>query len=81
MTTMMIFMIIDLIMAIVLVIKLFFASEIIEEKLDEIIERLDEKSIELPPIDKPMELSKEEAEVLQSLADMLSFNGELPDKE
>lgn len=81
MTLMMMFITIDLILTLTLVVKLFFASEIIEEKLDEIIERMDEKSIDLPPIDEPMKLSKEEAEVLQSLADMLSFNGELPDKE
>lgn len=77
MELLMIFMIINMILTIAAIIKLIVASDSIEKKLDELFKN----PVELPPLDEPMKLSKQEAEILQSLADMLSFNGNLPDKE
>ncbi len=77
MELLMIFMIFNMILTFVLIIAVISMAYRIETQLDE---KLTPK-VELPPLDEPMKLSKQEAEVLQSLADMLSFNGNLPDKE
>ena len=77
MELLMIFMIFNMMLTFMLIITVISMANRIDNKLDEKLKN----KVELPPLDEPMKLSKQEAEVLQSLADMLSFNGNLPDKE
>ena len=76
-----IFMLINTMFIILVMIKLSEDFSYVKSMLEELLDQKEKEPVELPPLDEPMKLSKQEAEVLQSLADMLSFNGNLPDKE
>ena len=75
------FMLINTMFIILAMIKLSLDFCYIKSLLKDILTQREKEPVELPPLDQPMRLSKEEAEVLQGLADMLTFNGELPKKE
>ena len=76
-----IFMLINSMFIILVMIKLSEDFSYVKSMLEELLDQKGKETVELPPLDEPMKLSKQEAEILQSLADMLSFNGNLPDKE
>lgn len=76
-----IFMLTNTVFIILVMIKLSEDFGYIKSMLEELLDQKEKEPVELPPLDEPMRLSKEEAEVLQGLADMLTFNGELPKKE
>ena len=76
-----IFMLINTMFIILAMIKLSLDFCYIKSLLKDILTQREKEPVELLPLDEPMRLSKEQAEVLQGLADMLTFNGELPKKE
>lgn len=76
-----IFMLINTMFIILVMIKLSEDFGYVKSMLKELLDQKEKEPVELPPLDQHMRLSKEEAEVLQGIADMLSFNGELPKKE
>ena len=76
-----IFMMTNTVFIILVIIKLNEDYDYIKSMFEELLDQKEKEPVELPPLDEPMRLSKEEAEVLQGLADMLTFNGELPKKE
>ena len=76
-----IFMMTNTVFIILVIIKLNEDYDYIKSMFEELLDQKEKEPVELPPLDEPMRLSKEEAEVLRGLADMLTFNGELPKKE
>ena len=76
-----IFMIISISLLIMILLKVSEEFGVIKQLLEEIFVCIDSEENDVPPLDEPLRLSKEEAKVLQGLADMLSFDGTLPDKE
>ena len=76
-----IFMLINTMFIILVMIKLSVDFSFVKSMLEELFKLRVKEQVELPPLDEPVRLSKEEAEVLQGLADKLTFNGELPKKE
>lgn len=76
-----IFILTSTVVILLVMIKLSVDFSYVKSILGDLFDLMKKEPVELPPLDEPMRLSKEEAEVLQGLADMLTFNGELPKKE
>lgn len=76
-----IFILTNTVVIVLMMIKLSVDFSYVKSILEDLFDLMGKEPVELPPLDEPMRLSKEEAEVLQGLADMLTFNGELPKKE
>ena len=76
-----IFILTNTVVIVLVMIKLSVDFSYVKSILVDLFDLMRKEPVELPSLDEPMRLSKEEAEVLQGLADMLTFNGELPKKE
>lgn len=76
-----IFILTSTVVILLVMIKLSVDFSYVKSILGDLFDLMKKEPVELPPLDEPMRLSKEQAEVLQGLADMLTFNGELPKKE
>ena len=76
-----IFILTSTVVILLVMIKLSVDFSYVKSILGDLFDLMKKEPVELPPLDEPMRLSKEEAEVLQGLAHMLTFNGELPKKE